>query len=113
MLRGIKPAVTRAAIETILQRLKQRHIAVLLCGMRAAPNLGTDYGAAFEAIYPDLAEKYGTALYPFFLDGVAADLNRLQRDGLHPNAAGVEVMVAGILPQVEQLIKLLRDRRSS
>jgi acyl-CoA thioesterase I len=113
MLRGIKPAVTRAAIETILQRLKERHIAVLLCGMRAAPNLGTDYGAAFEAIYPDLAEKYGTALYPFFLDGVAADLNRLQRDGLHPNAAGVEVVVAGILPQVEQLIKLLRDRRSS
>jgi len=113
MLRGIKPAVTRAAIETILQRLKQRHIAVLLCGMRAAPNLGTDYGAAFEAIYPDLAEKYGTALYPFFLDGVAADLSRLQRDGLHPNAAGVEVMVAGILPKVEQLMALLRDRRSS
>jgi acyl-CoA thioesterase-1 len=113
MLRGIRPQVTRTAIDTILQRLKERHIAVLLCGMRAAPNLGSDYAAAFESIYPDLAAKYGVPLYPFFLDGVAADLGRLQRDGLHPNAAGVDVMVAAILPKVEQLIALLRDRRSS
>jgi acyl-CoA thioesterase I len=113
MLRGIKPQVTRTAIDTILQRLKERHIAVLLCGMRAAPNLGGDYAAAFEGIYPDLAAKYGIPLYPFFLDGVAADLGRLQKDGLHPNAAGVEIMVAGILPKVEQLMALVRDRRSS
>ena len=113
MLRGLKPQVTRTAIDTILQRLKERHIAVLLCGMRAAPNLGTDYAAAFESIYPDLAAKYGIPLHPFFLDGVAANLGRLQRDGLHPNAAGVEVMVAAILPKVEELIGLVRDRRSS
>jgi acyl-CoA thioesterase I len=113
MLRGIKPQVTRAAVDTILQRLAQRHIAVLLCGMRAAPNLGTDYAAAFESIYPDLAAKYGVPLYPFFLDGVAADLGRLQPDGLHPNAAGVAVMVAGILPKVEQLMALVRDHRPS
>ena len=112
MLRGLKPQLTRMALDTILQRLKERHIAVLLCGMRAAPNLGADYAAAFEAIYPDLAGKYGVSLYPFFLDGVAADLGRLQRDGLHPNAAGVEVMVAAILPKVEQLIAQIRDRRS-
>jgi len=113
MLRGIKPQVTRAAIDTILRRLAERHIAVLLCGMRAAPNLGSDYVAAFESIYPDLAAEYGVPLYPFFLDGVAADLGRLQPDGLHPNAAGVDVMVAAILPKVEQLIALARDRRSS
>jgi acyl-CoA thioesterase I len=113
MLRGIKPAVTRAAIDTILQRLKERHIAVLLCGMRAAPNLGTDYAAAFESIYPDLGAKYELPLYPFFLDGVAAHLGRLQRDGLHPNAAGVDIVVAGILPQVQRLIALIRERRSS
>jgi acyl-CoA thioesterase I len=113
MLRGIKPQVIRTALDTILQRLRERHIAVLLCGMRAAPNLGTDYVAAFESIYPDLAAKYGVSLYPFFLDGVAADLGRLQPDGLHPNAAGVEVIVAGILPKVERLIALVRDRRSS
>lgn len=113
MLRGIKPQVTRTAIDTILQRLAERHIAVLLCGMRAAPNLGTDYVASFEGIYPDLAGKYGVPLYPFFLDGVAADLGRLQPDGVHPNAAGVDAMVAAILPKVEQLIALARDRRSS
>jgi acyl-CoA thioesterase I len=113
MLRGLKPQLTRTALDTILQRLKERHITVLLCGMRAAPNLGADYATAFEGIYPDLASKYDIPLYPFFLDGVAADLGRLQRDGLHPNAAGVEVMVAGILPKVELLIALIRDRRSS
>jgi acyl-CoA thioesterase I len=113
MLRGIKPQVTRTAIDTILQRLAERHIAVLLCGMRGAPNLGTEYVAAFDGIYPDLAAKYAVPLYPFFLDGVAADLGRLQPDGLHPNAAGVEVMVAAILLKVEQLIALVRDRRSS
>ncbi len=113
MLRGIKPQVTRTAIDTILQRLAERHVAVLLCGMRAAPNLGTEYAAAFESIYPDLAAKYGVPLYPFFLDGVAADLGRLQPDGLHPNAAGVEAMVTAILAKVEQLIALVRDRRAS
>ncbi len=113
MLRGIRPQVTRSAIDAILRRLAERHIAVLLCGMRAAPNLGTDYAAAFESIYPDLAAKYGVPLYPFFLDGVAADLGRLQPDGLHPNAAGVAVMVAAILPSVERLIAMVRERRSS
>ena len=76
-----------------------RHIAVLLCGMRAAPNLGADYGQAFERIYPDLAAKYGVLLYPFFLDGVAANLSLTQPDGLHPNAAGVDVIVGRILPR--------------
>ena len=74
MLRGIKPQVTRDALDAILRRLTERHIAVLLCGMRAAPNLGAEYGQSFERIYPELAAKYGVLLYPFFLDGVAADL---------------------------------------
>jgi acyl-CoA thioesterase-1 len=113
MLRGIKPQVTRDALDAILRRLAERHIAVLLCGMRAAPNLGADYGSAFESIYPELAAKYGALLYPFFLDGVAANLGLLQRDGLHPTAAGVDVMVARILPQVEQLIARVRARRPS
>jgi acyl-CoA thioesterase-1 len=104
MLRGIKPQVTRTALETILQRLTDRHVAVLLCGMRAAPNLGADYGRSFESIYPELAAKYGALLYPFFLDGVAADLGLTQHDGLHPTAAGIDVIVARILPKVEELI---------
>jgi acyl-CoA thioesterase-1 len=104
MLRGFKPEVTRATLDSILQRLTARHIAVLLCGMRAAPNLGADYAAAFEPIYPDLAAKYGALLYPFFLDGVAGNLSLLQADGLHPNAAGVSIIVERILPKVEELI---------
>jgi acyl-CoA thioesterase-1 len=113
MLRGIKPQVTRGALDTILQRLTGRHIAVLLCGMRAAPNLGADYGQSFESIYPELAAKYGTLVYPFFLDGVAADLGLLQKDGLHPSAAGVDVIVARILPKVEELIVHARSQHPS
>jgi acyl-CoA thioesterase-1 len=104
MLRGLKPAVTRAALDGILQRLNARHIPVMLAGMRAAPNLGADYGAEFERIYPDLAARYGALLYPFFLDGVAGDLSLLQSDGLHPNPKGVEVIVERILPSVLELI---------
>ena len=73
MLRGLRPQVTREALDALLHRLSERHIAVLLCGMRAAPNLGADYVKSFEAIYPELAVKYGALLYPFFLDGVAGD----------------------------------------
>ncbi len=113
MLRGVRPQVTRDALDTLLRRLNARHIAVLLCGMRAAPNLGADYGATFDAIYPELAAKNDTLLYPFFLDGAAAKLDLLQRDGLHPNAAGVDVIVARILPKVEQLIARVRARPRS
>jgi acyl-CoA thioesterase I len=104
MLRGIKPQITHDALDAILKRLSARHITVLLCGMRAAPNLGTDYGKAFEAIYPDLAAKHGTLLYPFFLDGVAGNLKLTQPDGMHPNPSGVDVIVERILPKVEELV---------
>jgi acyl-CoA thioesterase I len=103
-LRGIDPKVTRGALDAMLRRLRERHIAVLLCGMLAPRNLGADYGAAFDAIYPDLAREYGVALYPFFLDGVATAPKLNQRDGLHPTAAGVDVIVANILPAVERLV---------
>ena len=112
MLRGLNPELTRNALDTILQRLTQRHITVLLCGMRAAPNLGGEYGRAFESIYPALAAKYGTLLYPFFLDRVASHLDLTQPDGLHPNAAGVDVIVGGILPKVLELIARVQQHPS-
>jgi acyl-CoA thioesterase-1 len=112
MLRGLNPQVTREALMKILRRLSERHIRVLLCGMRAAPNLGSDYAKSFQGIYPELAAAFGVTLYPFFLDGVAADPKLLQNDGLHPNAAGVDVIVAGILPDVEALIAEVRKARS-
>ena len=111
MLRGIDPKVTREALEEIVRRLRQRHIAVLLAGMRAAPNLGPDYGREFDAIYPELAARNDLLLYPFFLDGVAADAKLNQRDGLHPTAAGVDAIVARILPKVEELVARVRDKR--
>ena len=113
MLRGAKPGLTRDALDAILQRLTARHIAVLLCGMRAAPNLGADYAQAFERIYPELAAKYGVLLYPFFLDGVAADLSLIQQDGLHPNPAGVGVIVQRILPKVMELVARAQARHPS
>jgi acyl-CoA thioesterase-1 len=112
MLRGVRPETTRAALDAILQHLTARHIAVVLCGMRTAPNMGADYAQEFERIYPELAAKYGAILYPFFLDGVAADLKLIQPDGLHPNAAGVGIIVGRILPKVLKLIARVRQSPS-
>lgn len=103
-LRGIDPEVARNNLDMIITRLKARNIPVLLAGMKAPPNLGADYTKAFDAIYPDLAEKHDLILYPFFLDGVAAEKSRTLPDGMHPNADGVKVMVERILPSVEELI---------
>jgi acyl-CoA thioesterase I len=105
MLRGHSPGATKAALAAILERARAAHLPALLAGMRAAPNLGTDYGREFSAIYPALAKTYGVQLYPFFLDGVAGDPNLNQPDGLHPTAEGVEVIVQKILPSVEALRK--------
>jgi acyl-CoA thioesterase-1 len=110
MLRGTDPKVTREALEGILRRLGERKIPVLLAGMRAAPNLGADFGKRFEAIYPELAEKYGALLHPFILEGVAGEAKLNQRDGIHPSAAGVEKMVAGIMPKVEELVMRIRTQ---
>jgi len=111
-LRGTDPAVTRAALSDILTRLKARKIAVLLCGMVAPPNYGSDYSARFNAIYPDLAKSFGVPLYPFFLEGVAADARLNQADGLHPTAEGVDVIVKNILPSVEAFLGAISGQRS-
>ena len=110
-LRGIDPAVTRAALADILTRLKARNIAVLLCGMLAPPNYGSDYAARFNAIYPDLATSFGVPLYPFFLEGVAAQAKLNQADGIHPTAEGVDVIVRNILPRVEALLGTISGQR--
>ena len=99
-LRGMDPARCEKTLDTIITRLKERGIAVLLCGMYAPRNLGSEYVAAFDGIYPRLAAKYGLALYPFFLDGVVDDRSLVQPDGLHPTADGVRRIVAKILPMV-------------
>jgi acyl-CoA thioesterase I len=104
-LRGIAPAVTEANVDRMLAQLAARRLRVLLAGMLAPPNLGAEYGAAFNAIFPRLAQKHAVPFYPFFLDGVAAQAPLLQNDGMHPNPRGVEVIVAAILPHVVQALE--------
>ncbi|MBZ9939361.1 arylesterase [Mesorhizobium sp. BR1-1-16] len=110
MLRGMDPAGTRKALDAILAKLSEKKIPTLLAGMLAAPNLGSDYGARFDAIYPELATQYGAILYPFFLDGAAAQSTLLQADGLHPNAKGVALIVERMLPSVERLVGETKPR---
>ncbi len=104
MLRGLPPAQAEEAIGRILARLKDKNIPVLLAGMRAPANMGPDYQKQFDGMYQRLADKYGALLYPFFLDGVAAERDLNQADGMHPNGKGVDVIVERIIPAVEQLI---------
>jgi len=113
VLRGLDPGLTKTALDTILRKLAARHIAVLLAGMRAPPNMGAEYARAFDAIYPALASTHPVVFYPFFLDGVAADPKLNQGDGMHPNAAGIDAIVARILPVVEDLVVRARAGRSS
>jgi acyl-CoA thioesterase-1 len=111
-LRGTDPAVTRAALSDIVSRLKARKIAVMLCGMLAPPNYGQDYAAQFDTIYPDLAKKFDVPLYPFFLNGVAADPKLNQADGIHPTAEGVDIIVGNMLPTVQAFVGTIRGQRS-
>jgi acyl-CoA thioesterase I len=113
MLRGIDPKVTRAALEQIVSKLKQRGIEVMLCGMLGAPNYGEAYTKEFNAIYPALASTNDLVFYPFFLDGIAADAKFNQRDGLHPTEAGVDTIVTRITPKVEELIARVRAKRGA
>ncbi len=110
-LRGVAPEVTKKALDGILRKLKERNIPVLLAGMRAPPNMGADYAREFDGIFPALAAAHGSVLYPFFLDGVAADRALNLDDAMHPNAAGIDVIVARILPKVEELIARTRGAR--
>ncbi|WP_370875558.1 arylesterase [Methylobacterium amylolyticum] len=104
MLRGTDPKVTEGALAAIIERLKARGIPVLLTGMLSAPNMGPDYKARFDAIYPALAKRYGLTLYPFFLDGIIGDRALHLADGLHPNSRGVETIAARILPTTETFL---------
>lgn len=103
-LQGLPPDGTKAAIAEIIEKVQAKGLPVLLAGMEAPRNLGQDYVEAFGAIYPDLAAKYGVSLYPFFLEGAALNEDLMQRDGIHPNGAGVAVIVENIMPKVEMLL---------
>lgn len=104
MIRGVPPAQTRANLDAIVTELKRRNIRVVIAGMLASPNMGPAYGRAFNTIYPALAQKHNAALYPFFMRGVAGNRTLLLKDGVHPTAAGVNVIVRGITPVVRKAL---------
>ena len=104
-LRGLDPTSTMANLEAIVLRVKERGAKVLLSGMQAPPNMGEEYAREFNSIYEALARKYKIVLFPFFLEGVAAQPHLNQIDGIHPNADGVELIVEQILPFVMALLE--------
>lgn len=104
MLRGLPPEQTRENLVAILDTLNAREIPAMLAGMRAPPNMGADYIAAFDRIYPDLAAEYDVPLYPFTLDGVIGNRALMLPDGIHPNPQGMDVIVRGIAPMAEKAL---------
>ena len=103
-LRGIDPALTEKNISAMLAKLKAAHVPVLLLGMKAPRNLGPEYQNAFDPIYPKLAKEFGVLLYPFVLDGVVMNPKLNQADGMHPNPAGVKIIVDRMFPYVMKLV---------
>ena len=100
LLRGLPPSETRANMEAMLTLLAERNIPAMLTGMRAPTNLGREYVAEFDGLYPALAAQYRVALHPFLLDGVITNPSLLLPDGIHPNAEGVDRMAQAIAPTV-------------
>lgn len=112
-LRSFDPSEPQKNLDEILAKLKARKLPVLLTGMKSPRNMGPDYTARFDAIYPALAKKYGVLFYPFFLEGVAAQPKLNQADGMHPNEKGTQVIVTNILPWVEKLIAQIKAKPAS
>lgn len=105
MLRGLPVEETRKNLAAILAELKARDVPVLMTGMLASPNMGPDYAAAFDPIYPELAKAYGAKLYPFMLNGVIGERSLLLQDGIHPNPKGVATIVQGLEPMVAESLR--------
>lgn len=109
-LRGLQPKITRKNLETMITRLQERSIEVVLVGMKAPPNMGRSYEEAFNSIYPDLAAKYELIFYPFFLDGVIANPKLNQADAMHPTAEGIGVIVKLFIPTMDILLSRLNEK---
>ncbi len=106
-LRAIDPKVTAENLESLIGKIQARGQAIFFIGMRAPPNLGSDYTRAFDAIYPALAQRYGLAYYPFFLEGVAGEVDLNLSDGIHPNANGVDIITDRLSPSMVDFVKQL------
>ncbi|MEO1140795.1 MAG: arylesterase [Pseudomonadota bacterium] len=103
-LRGISPEISQKNLDAMIVRLKERDIEVMLAGMLAPPNLGEEYGSAFNGMYKKLADKHNLVLYPFFLDGVAGNPTLNLPDGIHPTAEGIQLIVKNIRPKIDEFL---------
>lgn len=104
-LRGVDPADTRNNLSAIIDRLRQKGARVVLAGMYAPPNMGAEYGERFNRIYPEIAAEQDVRLYPFLLDGVAADPSLNQADGIHPNAEGARIIAGRLAEAIAPVLK--------
>jgi acyl-CoA thioesterase-1 len=105
LLQGQDPATTRSNLTAIVRRLKARRIAVVLAGMVAPPAIGAGYARDYSAVFPAVARGEGVILYPNLLAGVGQNPRLNQRDGIHPNAAGVMIIAAGLAPVVARALR--------
>jgi acyl-CoA thioesterase-1 len=112
-LRALDPAAARKNLDAILTRIKAKGADVLLTGMRAPRNYGSEYTIPFDAIFPALARQHDTLYYPFFLEGVVLNQALNLDDSIHPNAKGIDIIVEGILPHVEELIARVKKRQAA
>lgn len=112
LLRGIDPARTRANLDAILHGIVQAGIVPFVAGMVAPPFLGP-FAAAYNAVFPAVAEAHGAALYPFFLEGVAGDPALTLADRIHPNARAIGMVTERILPHVETALDGLGQREAA
>lgn len=110
-LRGLDPGAAKINLEAMIKGFQAQKADILLAGMLAPKSLGDTYTKAFDRIFPDLAAKYGLLLYPFFLEKTALQQRLSLPDGVHPNAKGIEAIVADILPKVEELLGRVQSRR--
>ena len=110
-LRGLPPSVTKQNLTKIIEQAKKANAEVLLLGMRIPPNYGVAYSQKFEKVFSDLAQQYQLPFIPFFLDNIVTDVNLLQKDELHPAAEAQPLILANILPLVNELLKKQASRK--
>jgi acyl-CoA thioesterase-1 len=106
-LRGLDPEVMRRNLQGIIDRTRAAHpdARIVIAGMEAPPNLGDPYTTAFREVFPSLAEHNRAVLIPFLLEGVAADPNLNQADGIHPTAEGQRRIAGRVWSYVEPLLR--------
>ena len=112
-IRNFDLTITEENLKTIITRLRENHIPVLLVGMEAIILRIPKYRQDFKQMYQRLAKKYHLIFYPFFMKGIINMFvgkpigipENFLPDDLHPNAQGVQIMVDNILPTVERFLK--------